>query len=207
MKSCLAVVWLCWFLLVPLCLAQPPDEATVLYNEGVQYLDAGKPFDALEAFTEALARKPGFADAYCGKGDAYSRTSRFPLAIEAYSQAIKLQPEHASALSGRGFAYYHSEQFEPAREDLGCRDQGRLQQGGFGHRLLVRRAGDVQVQPEVGPTGTETPGDQGRGGGRSRNTSRFPAYQRRQRCASPANQFRIADDSANCRPEEPRGLF
>ncbi len=118
MKFCPIVVWLCGFLLVPLCLAQQPDEATVLYDKGVQYLDTGKPFDALAAFTEALARKPGFADACCGKGDAYSRTSRYPLAIEAYSQALELQPEHASALSGRGFAYYYSEQYEPARKDL-----------------------------------------------------------------------------------------
>ena len=117
-KSGTISAWLCGLMLVSLCLAQQPDAATALYNKGVQHLGAGEPFKALEAFDEAVARKPGFADAHCGRGDAYSKTSRYPLAIAAYSEAIKLQPGHAGALCGRGFAYYFAEQYEPARKDF-----------------------------------------------------------------------------------------
>lgn len=109
------VVCLCGLMLIALCSAQQMDEATALYDKGVQYLSAGEPFKALEAFEDAVARKPGFADAHCGRGDAYSKTSRYPLAIAAYSEAIKLQPGHAGALCGRGFAHYFAEQYDLAR--------------------------------------------------------------------------------------------
>jgi len=117
-KSGTISAWLCGLMLVSLCLAQQPDAATALYNKGVQHLGAGEPFKALEAFDEAVARKPGFVDAHCGRGDAYSKTSRYPLAIAAYSEAIKLQPGHAGALCGRGFAHYFAEQYELARKDF-----------------------------------------------------------------------------------------
>jgi tetratricopeptide (TPR) repeat protein len=117
-KSGVIVAGLCGLLLVPFCLAQQSDEAKVFYGEGVQFLDAGKPFDAQEAFTEAVAKDAGYADAYCGLGDAYSRTSRFRLAIEAYTQAIKLRPAYANALYGRGLAHFLSEHYEPARGDF-----------------------------------------------------------------------------------------
>ena len=118
MKPGIIVACLCGLTLASLCRAQQPDEAMVLYDKGVQYLLTGKPFDALEAFTEAIARKPGYAEAHCGQGDAYSKTSRYPLAILAYSEAIKLRPGYADALSGRGFAHYFAEEYRSAEEDF-----------------------------------------------------------------------------------------
>jgi tetratricopeptide (TPR) repeat protein len=117
-KPGMLVVCLCGLALASLCLALQPDEATALYDKGVLLLGAGKPFEALEAFTEAIARRPGYAEAYCGQGDAYSKTSRYPLAILAYTQAIKLRPAYADALSGRGFAHYFAEEYGPAEEDF-----------------------------------------------------------------------------------------
>jgi tetratricopeptide (TPR) repeat protein len=104
--------------LASLCLALQPNEAAALYDKGVLYLGAGKPFEALEAFTEAIARKPGYAEAHCGQGDAFSKTSRYPLAILAYTEAIKLRPGYADALSGRGFAHYFAEKYGSAAEDF-----------------------------------------------------------------------------------------
>jgi tetratricopeptide (TPR) repeat protein len=118
MKSGVMVVWLCGLVLASLCFAQPTDEAAAFYDKGVELLAAGEPFEALEAFTKAIDRRADFAEAFSGQGDAYSRTSRYPLAILSYTEAIKLRPGYAAALSGRGFAHYFSEQYEPAREDF-----------------------------------------------------------------------------------------
>lgn len=117
MKPGMTTISLCAFLFASFCLAQP-DEATSLYNRGVTFLGAGKPFDALEAFTQAIARKPGFAEAYCGQGDAYSRTSRYPLAIISYTEAIKIKPGYADALCGRGFAHYFAEEYVSSQDDF-----------------------------------------------------------------------------------------
>ena len=118
MKSGVIVAGLCVLLLMSFCLAQRPDEARVLYGEGVRLLEAGKPFDAQEAFSQAVANDAGYADAYCGLGEAYYRTSRFRLAIEAYTQAIKLRPAYANALYGRALAHFLSEHYEPAKSDF-----------------------------------------------------------------------------------------
>jgi tetratricopeptide (TPR) repeat protein len=118
MKPGMMVVWLCGLVLASLCFAQPADEAAAFYDKGVELLGAGEPFEALEAFTKAIARKPDFVEAFSGQGDAYSQTSRYPLAILSYTEAIKLRPGYADALSGRGFAHYFSEQYGQAREDF-----------------------------------------------------------------------------------------
>lgn len=115
-KPGMIVACLCGLAL--LCLALQPNEAAAFYDKGVLYLGAGKPFEALEAFTEAIARKPGYAEAHCGQGDAFSKTSRYPLAILAYTEAIKLRPGYADALSGRGFAHYFAEKYGSAAEDF-----------------------------------------------------------------------------------------
>ncbi len=117
-KQSKMIVPLCGLMLAALCSAQPTDEAKVFYNKGVEYLSAGEPFRALEAFGAAIAREPGFADAHCGRGDAYSRTSRYPLAVQSYTEAIRLRPGYADALAGRGVAYYFSEQHGQTREDF-----------------------------------------------------------------------------------------
>ncbi len=112
------IACLCGTVLAALCFAQQADETTALYDKGMEYLGAGEPFKALEAFEAAVAREPEFADAHCGRGDAYSRTSRYPLAVQSYTEAIKLRPGYADALSGRGFAHYFSEQYDLARTDF-----------------------------------------------------------------------------------------
>ena len=118
MKPGVAIVPLCGLMLAALCFAQPADEAAVLYDTGVELLAAGEPFEALEAFTKAIDRRPDFAEAHCGQGDAYSRTSRYPLAILSYTEAVKLRPGYADALSGRGFAHYFAEQYDLAKTDF-----------------------------------------------------------------------------------------
>jgi tetratricopeptide (TPR) repeat protein len=54
--------------------------------------------DAIDANKEAIRRKPDFAEAHCGLGDAYTELERWDDAIEAYKQAVRINPDDANAL-------------------------------------------------------------------------------------------------------------
>ena len=104
--------------LVACCFAGTAEEAMTFYRTGMQLLEANQPFDALTAFSKAIAKNPKFADGYYGQGEAYSRTSRYPLAIKAYTEALALAPIHAGALAGRAFAHYFAEEYDLSASDF-----------------------------------------------------------------------------------------
>ena len=53
---------------------QPSFAAEDFYQSGKTQLDAGNAAAAVDDFTEAINLKPGMADAYLGRGEAYSQT-------------------------------------------------------------------------------------------------------------------------------------
>jgi tetratricopeptide (TPR) repeat protein len=86
---------------------------------------------AIADYREALALRPGFADAAFNLGDALrilANTQRhageeeaarrtYQAALEAYSQALEIDPDHVPAYERRGLAYYELGLDQAAAED------------------------------------------------------------------------------------------
>jgi tetratricopeptide (TPR) repeat protein len=90
-------------------IAQQYDEAAVFYNKGVQYLEAEEYQKAIENFTEAIARKPQWVDAYYSRGVAYTKTNDtndYRLALNDLNKTIALDPARATAYFLRGMVHF-----------------------------------------------------------------------------------------------------
>ncbi|NIS79510.1 MAG: tetratricopeptide repeat protein [Anaerolineales bacterium] len=88
------------------------------FNRGVDYQEQGQLDLAIEAYTEAIAINPDFADAYLNRGVAYSEKGDFDQAIVDYNKAIEINPQFADAYSNRGVAYAVTGQYDQALVDL-----------------------------------------------------------------------------------------
>jgi tetratricopeptide (TPR) repeat protein len=73
-----------------------------LIRKGVAYATKGEFNKAIEAYTQAIAKDPKSADAYCCRGIAYGEKRDFEKAREDYTTAIRLNPPSASAYYNRG---------------------------------------------------------------------------------------------------------
>jgi len=82
-----------------------PLNAVGYYNIGVDYAEAGRWQEAIDAFKQAITLKPDYVEAYNNLGNAYGELGRYQEAIVAYKQAIKLKPDDALAHYGLGIAY------------------------------------------------------------------------------------------------------
>jgi superkiller protein 3 len=71
---------------------------------------------AVEAYKQAIAIKPGYAEAYSGLGSAYLILQRKSDAIEAYTQAIEYDSHNPLMRIGLGYAYLHFRDSEAALE-------------------------------------------------------------------------------------------
>ncbi len=65
-------------------------QAQLSYSAGLQAMDAGKEEAAIQSFSEAIATRPDFADAYKKRGDAYLKNNQYNEAVADYTQAIQL---------------------------------------------------------------------------------------------------------------------
>ena len=73
---------------------------------------------AIKDFDAAIELKPGFANAYGGRGYAYCAKGEYDRAIADYNTAIELKPNFAEAYNNRGLAYFAEGELEFAIEDL-----------------------------------------------------------------------------------------
>jgi len=100
--------------------SEPPAEdplAGEMLSRGQQLNRDGQYAEALEPFSDAIRRKPDYAAAYVGRGNAYFFLQQFDRAIDDYSQALKIQPGLAMARDNRGRAFLRQRQFDRALED------------------------------------------------------------------------------------------
>lgn len=81
-------------------LRQRPD-AGLFYNLGLALRDLGHPVAALDSFGEAVALRPGFADAHAGRGLVLLDMGFAADAEQAYAQAESLSPKDPEIASGR----------------------------------------------------------------------------------------------------------
>jgi tetratricopeptide (TPR) repeat protein len=102
----------------PAALLRPGDLADAYCNRGRLLNQAGKPDQAIDAFTECLRFDPKCVDAYCGRGTVFNQGGRPEKAIDDFTEALRLNPQIAEAYCGRGIAFLAKDLPDVAVEDL-----------------------------------------------------------------------------------------
>jgi len=113
------------------------NKARALYVRGTARRRMGDSANALEDFSQALQLdtnnanifrgrgrvyslvqyKPGDADSYYGRGQAYSHTGDYQRAIQDYTETLRIDPKYASALYLRRRAHLHEGNYLAASAD------------------------------------------------------------------------------------------
>jgi tetratricopeptide (TPR) repeat protein len=91
-----------------------PDSAAAAYNRGSALKDQRRFADALAAFDQAIAQKPGYAEAYNSRGIVLANLTRFDEATAGFDKAIALKPDYAEAYSNRGNVLQELGRFDDA---------------------------------------------------------------------------------------------
>ena len=76
-------------------------KAIKLFKQGNIHLTKNEFDRAIEAYTQAIALNPDFAEAFNHRGMAYGNKGEFDRAIPDFNQAIALNPKNANALFGQ----------------------------------------------------------------------------------------------------------
>jgi len=88
------------------------------YQQGVEAFRQREFQRAIDAFTQAIAADPNFANAYYSRGLARRQLGDNSGAIADYSEAIRLNPSFDSAYNNRGVIYSAQGQYQLALEDF-----------------------------------------------------------------------------------------
>lgn len=80
-------------------------EADRLSQEGIQRMQRGELGEAVELFSQAVARAPRYAEGYNKRATAYYLMGRFAESLEDCQRTLALNPWHFGALSGEGLVY------------------------------------------------------------------------------------------------------
>jgi tetratricopeptide (TPR) repeat protein len=94
------------------------DEGQLLNDRGVILLGIGRLDQAIDLFTQAIARNPHLAFAYYNRGNAYLLRKEPERAIADYSDTIRIDPDFALAFMNRGVAHSTQNNLEGALRDL-----------------------------------------------------------------------------------------
>lgn len=84
------------------------------YERGVK---AASYKDAIQEYSKALELDPGFADAYLGRGDAYSGLEKAAEAVRDYSKYLELKPKDIFGYYKRAAAYGYAGDYQRCIED------------------------------------------------------------------------------------------
>lgn len=76
-----------------------------LYYLGVNYLQVGRPTDAITVLAQALSISPTDADALYQLGLAFLRTGQYQVALENFKRAVLFVPDFAEAYQGMADCY------------------------------------------------------------------------------------------------------
>ena len=99
-------------------LAEVPEKARKLYEQGLQQARAEDMTKAAESLKEAVALYPNFPLALNELGVQYLKLRQVNKAVEALKQACKLSPEASTPRLNLGIALLESKQFGEAEEQL-----------------------------------------------------------------------------------------
>jgi tetratricopeptide (TPR) repeat protein len=142
----------CCLLLPNTANAESPatEEAEKLYNQAVEYHNAGEFDKAIEFYTKTIERNPEHADAYWNRAIIYGEQKKYALAISDLRTVNRLAPEFASAYGQLGWYLILQGNFDEAREP--CQKASALEPESFawtvnlGHTYLL--TGDATTARE-----------------------------------------------------------
>ena len=86
----------------------------VLYQRGVQQMEAAQLPQALATFSDIIRRKPAFAEGWNKRATLYYLMGNFELSLKDCDEVIKRNPNHFGALSGYGQIYLNLGELEKA---------------------------------------------------------------------------------------------
>lgn len=118
--------------------------ARTYYKQGVTRQETGDVEGALQSFTWAIQRAPGFAPAYVARGTVYLAQEKPHLALADVNTALEINPSSASAYVLRGEILWLLESTRPALEafDQAIELDLDLKPDTFRSRWLIARADD-----------------------------------------------------------------
>jgi tetratricopeptide (TPR) repeat protein len=87
-----------------------------LLAQGSEHMEAGRHEQAIDAFSQVIRRKPGFAEGWNLRATAYYLTGEYQRSLADCDEVIKRNPRHFGALAGYGQIYFNLEQYEKALE-------------------------------------------------------------------------------------------
>jgi len=93
-------------------------DAKDYYNQGDAHFKKGETDLAIAAFTKAVEKNPGFANAYYYRGMAYRRKKEDDKVIADYTRAIEINPQFAVAYAERALIYLVKKEYDKAWEDV-----------------------------------------------------------------------------------------
>jgi tetratricopeptide (TPR) repeat protein len=85
-----------------------------LMARGVKAMQAGEHEAAIDAFSEVLKRKPGFAEGWNKRATVYYLAGEYEKSIADCAEVLKRNPRHFGALSGLGQIYMQLERYDEA---------------------------------------------------------------------------------------------
>lgn len=93
------------------------DNWRIHHNLAISQAMQGKYTEAIEAFTQVIALKKDYPNAYYNRAELYFEQEKFAESIRDYSRAIELAPEDASYFNGRAHARFMLNEIESAVAD------------------------------------------------------------------------------------------
>jgi tetratricopeptide (TPR) repeat protein len=94
-----------------------PDNWRIHHNLAISQAMQGKYPEAIAAFTQVLALKNDYPNAFYNRAELYFEQEKFAESIRDYSQAIELAPGDASYYNGRAHARFMLNEIESAVAD------------------------------------------------------------------------------------------
>lgn len=92
------------------------DAIDHLMGEGIQLMELQQYPEAVEIFTQMVAKAPKFAEAYNKRATVYYLMQEFQKSIADIHKTLELNPVHFGALSGMGLCYLGLEEPRKALE-------------------------------------------------------------------------------------------
>lgn len=108
-------------LLAPLLLAcgdQRTAEAVRFFQKANFVARQGEPREAIRLYTEAIEKKPDFADAYNNRGLVYQKNGSIENALADFTQALELEPDYWEAYYNRAQALADGGKYRESLADL-----------------------------------------------------------------------------------------
>lgn len=98
MKKTLTALFLLILLSSGTCIAEPSNDAKLIYNEGVELYKLGEYERAMEAFKKATELDPNYIDAYFNLGTVLEYLQQYNDALTVFKQIIVRKPDDYEAV-------------------------------------------------------------------------------------------------------------